>query len=154
MLALGTNRAPATVMAIAPFPHHYEVALELDQLTAPPRSPIHGGAPPQFGGADTVWSPEELLLAAVLLCVKTTFDAYASRQSLPILAWSGRVDGTLDKAPHGPELTSVHVELTIATTTGNEMRVHDLVRTVERSCIISRALEPTVTISADVTVAD
>jgi len=140
-------------MPTAPFPHRYEVALELGQLAAPPRAPIRAGAPPQFGGSDIVWSPEELLLGAVLLCVKTTFDAYVARQTLPILAWSGRIAGTLDKGAHGPEFTSIQIELEIATTQGHDARVRDLVRTVERSCIISRALKPQVAISADVRIA-
>jgi hypothetical protein len=53
-------------MAIMPFPHRYSVDSSDDRLTAEPRQPIEVGAPPQFGGTNEVWSPEELLVGAVL----------------------------------------------------------------------------------------
>src|SRR5690606_26909578 len=62
-------------MSIAPFPHRYIVELEAGKLASLPRQEILVGAPPQFGGTDTVWSPEELLVGAVITCLQTTFDA-------------------------------------------------------------------------------
>jgi hypothetical protein len=84
---------------IAPFPHTYTVALEDRQLRAPPRAPIAAGPPPQFGGSADVWSPEELLVAAALECLWTTFEAYASREQLAVARWSGRGTAVLDRGP-------------------------------------------------------
>src|SRR6478735_7007409 len=36
---------------------------------------IHFSAPPQFGGMEGRWSPEDLLLSAVASCFTTTFKA-------------------------------------------------------------------------------
>src|SRR5690606_35571801 len=81
-------------MSVAPFPHHYTVSLSGDELLALPRAPIAAGAPPQFGGSEDVWSPEELLAGAVLLCLQTTFAAFAKRASLRVLDWQGRITAT------------------------------------------------------------
>ncbi|MGH9884278.1 MAG: hypothetical protein ACREBE_02040, partial [bacterium] len=94
-------------MAIMPFPHRYSVDLSDDRLTAEPRLPIAVGAPPQFGGTDKVWSPEELLVGAVLLCVKTTFDAFARKAELAIHSWMGKGTGVLDKGPAGAIFSSI-----------------------------------------------
>ena len=61
------------LMATTPFPHRYSVTLIADELTEGPRERIRAGAPPQFGGVEDVWSPEHLLIAAALTCLKTTF---------------------------------------------------------------------------------
>src|SRR6266567_9090142 len=38
---------------------------------------IHFAAPPQFGGLEGRWSPEDLLLCAIASCYTTTFRALA-----------------------------------------------------------------------------
>jgi organic hydroperoxide reductase OsmC/OhrA len=138
-------------MSIAPFPHHYGVTINRDQLVATPRPPIVVGAPPQFGGSDTVWSPEQLLLGAALVCAKTTFDAYNRNHVDSIRGWQGEATGVLDRSPNGPVFTSIVITLAIATTPDHEARVVDMVRTVERTCIVSRALNVPVHIIATVT---
>jgi organic hydroperoxide reductase OsmC/OhrA len=137
-------------MAIMPFPHRYSVGLNDDHLTAEPRQPIAVGAPPQFGGTHDVWSPEELLVSAVLLCVKTTFDAFARKAELAIHSCTGKGTGVLEKGPAGAMFTSIRIELDIETDSGAESRVRDLLRSVERACIISRAIHAPVEIVASV----
>jgi len=137
-------------MAILPFPHRYSVGLRDDRLTCEPRPQIEVGAPPQFGGTDRVWSPEDLLVGAVLLCVKTTFDVHARKASLVIHSWTGKATGVLDKSPLGATFTSIRVELDIETDSGAESRVRDLLRSVERSCIISHSIHAPVDIVARV----
>jgi organic hydroperoxide reductase OsmC/OhrA len=131
---------------IAPFPHQYTVSLEDRQLLAPPRAPIAAGPPPQFGGTDTVWSPEELLVGSALACLWTTFEAYARRDHLAVARWSGTGTAVLDRAPGVPAFTSLvlHVELAVAG--GDEEHARRLLETAEKKCIISNALRIPVTL--------
>jgi organic hydroperoxide reductase OsmC/OhrA len=140
-------------MPTAPFPHRYVVSLADGELTAPPRAPIPAGAPPQFGGSDRVWSPEELLVGSVLLCVQTTFDAYARRASLKILDWDARATGTLVKSSGGPSFSSIDIDVRITTAPGDEARATDLLQTAERHCIISNALDVPVHVHVKTTTA-
>jgi organic hydroperoxide reductase OsmC/OhrA len=135
---------------IAPFPHRYVVRLEDRQLLAPPRAPIEAGAPPQFGGSDQVWSPEELLVAAALECLWTTFEAHARRDALVVERWAGTGVAVLDRGPGVPVVTSLtmHVDLRVAA--GDELRARTLLELAERRCIISNALR--VPVLLDVTI--
>jgi organic hydroperoxide reductase OsmC/OhrA len=134
----------------AAFPHHYTVKLEDRHLDAPPRVPIAVGAPPQFGGSDEVWSPEELLVGAVLECLWTTFEAYARHDQLEVSGWRGTASGVLDKGPTGPVFTSITlaVELTVAAT--EIERARRVLDTAEKHCIISNALRVPVTVRAEI----
>ena len=134
----------------AAFPHHYSVTLEDRRLAAPPRTPIAVGAPPQFGGSDEVWSPEELLVGAALECLWTTFEAYAHHDQLEFAGWRGTGVGTLDKGPTGPAFTSIvlSVELTVAA--ADVERARRLLDTAEKHCIISNALRVAVTVQAEI----
>lgn len=140
-------------MPIAPFPHHYSVTLTNDALTAEPRAAIRMGPPPQFNGKDEVWSPEHLLVASVLSCLKTTFDAYARRAGAAVHHWRGHATGTLAKSSQGPVFTSIDLEIEIATDAGEELRLQSVIDAAERDCIISRALSAPVHVTAKVTAA-
>lgn len=145
------KRAEAPIMAgIAPFPHRYSVSLANGLLNADPRPSIPAGAPPQFGGTDTVWSPEELLVAAVLLCLKTTFDAYARRDKLEVRDWRGTGTGVLEKSPTGPAFTSVQLQVELKVGTGDEDRARKLIETAEHHCIISNAIKAPVVLEVHV----
>jgi organic hydroperoxide reductase OsmC/OhrA len=135
---------------IAPFPHHSSVSLEDGLLIADPRPRIPAGAPPQFGGTDGVWSPEELLVAAVLLCLKTTFDAYARRDSLEVRDWRGTGTGVLEKSPTGPAFTAVQLRVQLRVAPGDEERARKLLDTAEHHCIISNAIKAPVLLEASV----
>ncbi len=132
-----------------PFPHRYTVQLEDRALHAPPRAPIAVGPPPQFGGTDQVWSPEELLIGAVLECLWTTFDAYARRDKLEVLGWSGAATGVLDKAPGGPAFTSIDLTVQLTVAPGDEERARHTLTTAEANCIVSRALKAPVTLQIE-----
>jgi organic hydroperoxide reductase OsmC/OhrA len=138
-------------MPIAPFPHHYSVTLSDDQITAAPRAAIRMGPPPQFSGSDEVWSPEHLLMAAVLSCVKTTFDAYARRERVPIHQWRGSATGVLAKTREGPVFTAIDLEIEITTESGDEARAQAVLTAAERDCIVSRALSAPVHVVGKVT---
>jgi organic hydroperoxide reductase OsmC/OhrA len=127
-------------MTIAPFPHRYSVMLDNEQLVSEPRTPIEVGAPPQFGGFDDVWSPEDLLVAAALTCLKTTFDAYMRKEGIAILDWKGVGTGVLVKGKEGPVFESIDLDVEIVVDSGEEGRVQELLAKAERQCIISRAL--------------
>jgi organic hydroperoxide reductase OsmC/OhrA len=134
----------------APFPHHYTVTLEDRRLAAAPRASIAVGAPPQFGGSDDVWSPEELLVGASLECLWTTFEAYARRDQLEVASWRGTGSGVLDKSPTGPVFTSIILAVEMTVAPADIERARRILDTAEKNCIISNALRVAVTVQADI----
>lgn len=135
---------------ISPFPHRYAVSYDDGFLIADPRPRIPAGSPPEFGGTDVVWSPEGLLVGAVLLCLKTTFDAYARRDSLEVLGWRGVGVGVLEKSATGPAFTSVQLRVELKVRPGDEERARKLLDSAEHHCIISNAIKAPVQLEATV----
>jgi len=132
------------------FPHRYTVALEDRRLAAPPRTPIAVGAPPQFGGSNEVWSPEELLVGAALECLWTTFEAYARHDTLELTGWRDTGVGVLDKGPTGPVFTSITLSVEMTVAAADAERARRLLDTAEKHCIISNALRVAVTVQATI----
>ncbi len=133
-----------------PFPHRYTVGVSNGHLVAPPRAPIAIGAPPQFGGTDTVWSPEELLVGAVLECLWTTFDAYAKARQLVVHDFAGGGVGVLDRGTPVPVFTSLTLAVELTVDEPDIARARELLETAKSRCIISNALNVPVTVHAEV----
>ena len=134
----------------APFPHRYTVTLVDRQLAAPPRTPIAVGAPPQFGGSNEVWSPEELLVGAALECLWTTFEAYARHDQLEVAGWRGTGSGVLDKGASGPVFTSMTLTVEMTVALADVERARRVLETAEKHCIISNALRVAITVQAEI----
>jgi organic hydroperoxide reductase OsmC/OhrA len=133
-----------------PFPHRYIVSLIEAALTAPPRAPIAVGPPPQFGGSDRDWSPEELLVGATLECLWTTFEAHARRDGLAVRHWAGSAVGVLDRAAKVPAFTSIELSVHIEVDAGQQERARALLAKAEANCIIAHALRAPVVVKASV----
>ena len=135
---------------VAPFPHRYTVRLADRRLLAPPRAPIAAGSPPQFGGTDTVWSPEELLVASALECLWSTFEAYARHDGLEVRDWSGTGTAVLEKGAPIPAFSSITLQVEVVVAASDELRARNLVETAEKRCIISNALKVPVVLQATI----
>lgn len=138
------------------FPHRYEVSLDRTgslcaRLSAPPRSHISGGPPPQFGGIEECWSPEHLLLAAVSLCLMTTFQALAHKARLAVQDYQARAEGVLDKTAAGIVFTEIALQVKLTTTPGDAERAERLLHTAEKHCIIANSLRVPVALAVSVT---
>jgi len=142
-----------------PFPHQYRVQLVSAAgrtvLGGGGRRPdIVGGPPPEFDGSDESWSPEHLLLSAVVLCLKTTFDAVAGRARLPVAGYDSAVEGVLDKTAAGLRFTSIRVHVSVRVAEADAARVRPLLETAERHCIVSNALQTKVELAVSVETAE
>jgi organic hydroperoxide reductase OsmC/OhrA len=135
-------------------PHRFTVQLTRPPagalLDAAPRPTIVGGAPPEFGGTDGVWSPEHLLVSAVALCFLTTFEFFAKRANLIVVDFSTRAEGTVDKTAKGLAFTGVRLDVQVSVAAGEAARANELVATAKRSCLISNSLVCPVELAAEV----
>ncbi|HSD90359.1 MAG TPA: OsmC family protein [Kofleriaceae bacterium] len=118
------------------------------RVEAPPRPPLSGGPPPEFDGDATAWSAEHLLLSSIGMCVLTTFEAFAARAQMTLLAWEARVGGKVDRTEAGLRFTKYVVEI--------DMEVSDVERAKQvldetrQHCVVSNALVAAVEIEATI----
>jgi organic hydroperoxide reductase OsmC/OhrA len=138
----------------ARFPHHYEVRVEGGTggaiVSAPPRPEFRGGPPEEFDGRNDWWSPEHLPLSAAALCMKTTFEAFARRKGLEVLAYGSRAEGTLDKTAQGLGFTSIVVSVELVVDAADVTRAEEILRSAKDHCIVSNALKTPVQLALTV----
>jgi organic hydroperoxide reductase OsmC/OhrA len=120
-------------------------------VQAPPRAPLAVDTPPDFGGAPDRWSPEHLLAAAVSACFWTTARALAPRRGLTLLGFASEATATVEKRPHGLELTGVRLAVELEVPPAELERAHRLVAETEQRCLVSQALRVPVRVEAVIT---
>jgi organic hydroperoxide reductase OsmC/OhrA len=99
--------------------------------------------PPEFGGPEDTWSPEELLVASVASCVLSTFLYFAERFELPFSSYSSASRGTVEKTPEGLRFTGVDVSISIGVPDGKaagKAAALRLKEKLEKYCPVSASL--------------
>lgn len=102
---------------------------------------IHFAAPPQFGGLEGRWSPEDLLLSAVAGCFTTTFRAIADYSKLEYKDLEVAVEGVVRKVKTGYEFAEIVIrpKLTISNSV-DRSQADRLLQKAKRLCLVSRAV--------------
>jgi organic hydroperoxide reductase OsmC/OhrA len=138
----------------APFPHRYSASLSRTfasraRIEAPPRPALHGGPSPELDGDVDAWSPEHMLLSSLGLCMLTTFEAFAARDGIELLAWGARASGMVEQTPEGPMFTSIVLELDIEIA-GNVDQFEATLEDAKRYCLVQNALRVPVVVETQV----
>ncbi|MBX7152380.1 OsmC family protein [bacterium] len=104
-------------------------------------------SPPEFKGEASVWTPEDLFVAAVDTCTMTTFLAFASRKQLHIVAYSSHAEGLLEFTDGGYQFTKIVIRPEIIVQSSEAIPdVEKLIHDAHDNCLIARSIKPKVTI--------
>jgi organic hydroperoxide reductase OsmC/OhrA len=105
---------------------------------------VHFTAPPQFGGMEGRWTPEDLLLSAIASCFTTTFKTVAGYSKFDYTDLEVLVEGTVDKTQTGYCFTRIVIRPRLTIPDEQEQpRALDLLKKTKSLCLVSRALMTT-----------
>ncbi|MGA7770637.1 MAG: OsmC family protein [Candidatus Sulfotelmatobacter sp.] len=102
---------------------------------------IHFTAPPEFGGLEGRWTPEELLLASIAGCFTTTLWTIARSAQFDFTDLLVEAGGTVRKAESGYSFSEIVIRPTLTIASSSERdRALDLLNNAEKLCLVSRAI--------------
>ncbi len=102
---------------------------------------IHFTAPPQFGGLEGRWTPEDLLMSALASCFTTTFHAIAGYVKFEYTDLAVEAEGTVGKAKTGYCFSQIAIRPSLRIR--DEKQRNEAINLLTRAkalCLISRAL--------------
>jgi len=132
-----------------PFPHHYPVSASsesssLIQVSSAGKPDLITGPPKEFGGTGAEWSPEDLLVAAVVDCYILSFKAVAKASRLDWISIDCDAVGTLDKVERLPQFTAftIKAKLVVPSETDEKelAKAERLLHKAETICLITNSL--------------
>jgi organic hydroperoxide reductase OsmC/OhrA len=135
----------------------YKVAVDwegdrITNVSSPDKPELTVATPPEFkNGVPGVWSPEDLLVAAVASCYAVTLVAVAERRELPLHSLHVSGTGHLTARDDG-RFGFVAIELTAAIRTDEQVldAMERAAKHAGRACIVSMALDVPVHVDAEV----
>jgi len=139
-----------------PFPHHYRVeaagaaagsvtvsAAQLPSITTAP--------PVEFDGPGDQWSPETLLMAAVVDCFILTFRSMAQASKLAWEHVSCSGEGVVDRIDGTTRFSGLSLTACLTLPSGADPdKAKRLLEKAERGCLITNSLAVRPTLTCDV----
>ena len=102
---------------------------------------IHFTAPPEFGGLEGRWTPEDLLLSAVASCYTTTFQALAEHSRLEYADLEVEVEGSVRKVDSGYSFNQIAIRPNLTISSDEDhARALRLLQKAKTVCLVARAL--------------
>ena len=138
-------------------PHHYTVAASADAegtiaLDSKGLETIRSAGPAEFGGPGDLWSPETLLVGAVVDCFILTFRAVARASKVDWISLRCEGTGELDRVERTTRFTKIALQAELTIPEGADRdRAERLLSKAERGCLISSSLACPVELEGRVT---
>ena len=118
------------------------VATRACQLTSEGKQDCRVASPPEFKGEEGVWSPEDLLVAAVNACTFTTFAAFAERKQLPVVLYKSEAEGFLEFTDNGYQFTKIIVRPEIVVESSKYIgETEKMLEDAHKKCLISNSIK-------------
>ena len=114
--------------------------------------PIGISTPPEFGGPEGFWTPEDLLTSAVASCIMTSTLFFAERANIALRSYRSQATGTMEKTAAGLVITKVFVAVEVALESLEQTdAIRKAVEQAEKTCPISNSLKCPVELSIHIT---
>jgi organic hydroperoxide reductase OsmC/OhrA len=138
---------------------HYQVDVRWDGekhgvLSIAGKPDLKIASPPEFRGHPGIWSPEDLLVAAVNACTMTTFLSALLRRGISIVSYECGAEGTLEMDEGTFRFT--HVSLRPRIVVAGEVdrqRALDAFKEAEAGCLIASSIVAKVEAKPEIMVA-
>ena len=120
-------------------------------LSSAGKPDIEVAVPPEFGGHENIWTPEDLFVSSVNICIKTTFLYYARKNNVEFLSYESEAEGTLERVEEGFMFTEIKIMPRIRITTDSQLeKAKEIMALSEKSCLISNSIKSKVEVLAEI----
>lgn len=115
--------------------------------SSPGKPDVPVATPPEFKGHEGIWSPEDLFVASVNVCLMTTFLAFAERAGLPFTGYECDAEGRLELVDGKFRVTAITLRPKVTLAAGADPgKARELLEKAEAGCLISNSIRSEVTV--------
>ena len=124
-------------------------------LYSPGKPELQVATPPEFKGHEGIWSPEDLFVASVNVCVMSTFLAFAERAGLAFARYESDAEGRVELVAGKLQVTSLILTPRVTVQSREEVdRAKELLTKAESNCLISNSVKSHITMNPTVSSAE
>ncbi len=127
---------------------------KMGEISSAGKPTVQVATPPEFKGHEGIWSPEDLFVASVNVCVMSTFLAFAERAGLGFTGYESEAEGRLEMVDGKFQVTTITLKPRVTLKPGEDAgKARELLAKAESNCLISNSVrsrvsvEPTIAVS-------
>jgi organic hydroperoxide reductase OsmC/OhrA len=144
------------LVRLEPKRYRYETALRWTAghrgvMSTPGKPEVEVACPPEFGGEAGHWSPEDLFVSSVNVCLMTTFLSIAERERIDLISYESGATGLATIAGGNLRFVEITVRPKIVVRDGRSRERS--ARALEKApslCMVTLSIKPEVVIDADI----
>ena len=120
-------------------------------LSSSGKPDIEIAVPPEFKGHENIWTPEELFVASINACIKTTFLYYAQKNKLDFLSYESEAEGILERIENRFMFTEIKIMPKIRIIKDSQIeKVKEIITLSKKSCLISNSIKSKVEVLPEI----
>jgi len=120
-------------------------------LSSSGKPAIEVATPPEFKGHEGIWTPEELFVASVNVCVETTFLYYAGRENFDFLSYESEAEGVLEHLEGRFAMSVIKIRPRIKVKSRDLVeKARELIGLSEKNCLISNSIKSRVELEPEI----
>lgn len=124
---------------------------KMGMLSSPGKPDVQVSTPPEFKGHEGIWSPEDLFVASVNVCVMSTFVAFAERAGLTFVVYESDAEGRVELVDGKLQVTSIALTPRVTVKSGGDVeKAKELLAKAESNCLISNSVKSRITMNPTV----
>jgi organic hydroperoxide reductase OsmC/OhrA len=114
---------------------------------------IKVACPPEFGGHPGFWSPEDLFVGSVEVCMLTTFLWFVNKENVTLKSYRSKTSGSVELVSGVFRFSSITVTMNIGISHENDRNIIEkILKKVKRACLVSNSIQSEVNIESIITV--
>ena len=122
-------------------------------LSSDGKPDVFGACPPEFGGHENIWTPEDMFVASVELCTMSTFLWLAAKQKLEIKSYKSQAIGKASMADGKMKYVSLEVKPEVIVFEEEDIaRAEKVFEDIEKWCLITNSISTKVDIEPNVNI--
>ena len=116
---------------------------------------IEVATPPEFKGHEGMWTPEELFVASVNICVETTFLYYAQKEDFKFVSYESEAEGVLERVENKFMFSEIKIKPRITVALKDQIKkAKELIELSEKNCLISNSIKSKIEIIPEIKTVD
>lgn len=118
------------------------------------KPPIAFTAPPEFGGREDRWSPEDLLVAAVESCLHLTARYWVGAMKVDMKGYRSSAVGRMERTPKGLRFQGIDIRIEVEVGSEEDAgKMKEVMEKTEQYCPVSQAVSCPIALELVTTVA-
>jgi organic hydroperoxide reductase OsmC/OhrA len=125
---------------------------KIGEMLSEGKPTVEVATPPEFGGPNGIWTPEDLITSSVATCIMTSALFFFNRSKIGLEGYKSKAVGTLEKTSKGLVMTEIKVTALIKLVDASQADAAlKAMEQAEKTCPLSNSLTCPVTLNVEIT---